>query len=88
MVGEECKKYIKKVLKINKEKKAKKLSAYNVFSKETRENMEGSPKEIMTKWKKSKEVEEETRRVRIFLFPRKVEELPAVEEVEEEDEEE
>lgn len=63
-LSEECKSYIKGITNLKKEPKAKKLSAYNIFSQEARAKVDGTPKEIMTKlgalWKSTTEKQKET----------------------------
>ena len=63
MLSEECKKYISKMKKLAKNPKAKKLSGYNVFSKEKREGLEGTApekmKELGAMWKKCSDEKKE-----------------------------
>ena len=62
-LSEECKKYVNGIKKLAKNPKAKKLSGYNVFSKEKREGLEGTApekmKELGAMWKKCSDEKKE-----------------------------
>ena len=67
-LSEECKKYVSGINKLAKEPKAKKLSGYNVFSKEKREGLEGTApekmKELGAMWKKCSDEKKESWKVK------------------------
>ena len=62
-LSDECKKYVSKIKKLAKEPKAKKLSGYNLFSKEKRKELEGTSvekmKELGAMWKKCSDEKKE-----------------------------
>ena len=71
-LSEECKKYVSGINRLAKEPKAKKLSGYNVFSKEKREGLEGTApekmKELGAMWKKLSDEKKESWKVKAEKF--------------------